>query len=250
MREKRSHSQKTNPSQPQSHEKTIFLAHTSIFHDLSPEEISELDRITTAITCQPGRIFYRPGETGSVLFLLRSGNVQLYHLSTDGRKLITETLEPGACFGVMPLIGQGTHNSFAEAVTEARVYVINKHDLESLLQHRPAITCALLQIVGQRLARLETQLTDATFKSTPARLATLLLQLAQPLANDPKALVVEGLSHEELADRLGVYRETVSTALRELKDCSAIELGRKHISISNPTLLTELASSGGKGGTR
>jgi CRP-like cAMP-binding protein len=57
-----------------------------------------------------------------------------------------------------------------------------------------------------------------------------------------ETLVVEGLSHEELAERLGVYRETVSAALRELKDAGIITSGRKHITISQPARLREIAS--------
>jgi len=53
--------------------------------------------------------------------------------------------------------------------------------------------------------------------------------------------MVDGLSHEELAEHLGVYRETVSVVLRDLKDAGVIELGRKHITICNKTLLKELA---------
>ncbi len=250
MREKRSQSQRTEALSHQTESKAEFLAQSDIFRHLNPEEINELDRITTMITCSPGRVFYRPGETGTIFFLLRTGHVQLYHLSTDGRKLITATLESGACFGEMPLIGQQTHHSFAEAIDDSHVYVMNRHDIDNLLLRKPDVTLALLKVVGQRVVQLETQLINATFKGTQARLATLLLQLARPhsLEKGRKVLVVEGLSHEELADRLGVYRETVSTALRELKDAGAIELGRKYITISEPSQLEDVASSGGKGG--
>ncbi|MBV9230225.1 MAG: Crp/Fnr family transcriptional regulator [Chloroflexi bacterium] len=248
MREKQVHSQKAATSANNSESKASFLAQSDIFQHLDPGEISELERSITVITYPPGRVFYRPGEAGISFFLLKTGHVQIYHLSTDGRKLITATLGPGACFGELPLIGQSIHNSFAEAIEDARIYVMSKHDAERLLTHKPAVALALLRVVGQRLAQLETQLIDTTFKGTSARLAMLLLQLATLQGNSRETLVVDGLSHEELADRLGVYRETVSTVLRELKETGAIELGRKHITISNPSLLADLASSGGKGG--
>jgi CRP-like cAMP-binding protein len=246
VRDKRSQSQRTSSSFPKTERKAPSLAQSDIFRHLNTEEIQELERITTVIACPPGRVFYRPGETGNVLFLLRTGRVQLYHLSIDGRKLITATLEAGACFGEMPLIGQGMHNSFAEAVEESRICVMSKHDVERLLVRKPAVTLALLQIVGQRLVQLEAQLIDATFKGTPARLATLLLQLAHTDEKNNTLLVVDGLSQEELAERLGVYRETVSAALRDLKEAGAIELGRKHITICQPIVLQEIASSGGR----
>lgn len=240
MRTKQSQRQRVTPA---AEGKASFLAQSDIFRHLNATEISELDRITNVITCLPGRVFYRPGETGSVLFLLKTGRVQLYHLSTDGRKLITATLETGACFGEMPLIGQGMHNSFAEAVEDSRICVMSKSDVEHLLIRKPTVALALLQVVGQRLVQLEAQLIDTTFKGTQARLAMLLLQLARPHGkNGTEETVVQGLSHEELAERLGVSRETVSVALRNLKESGAIELGRKHITIYDPILLKDLAN--------
>jgi CRP-like cAMP-binding protein len=175
--------------------------------------------------------------------LLKSGSVQLYHLSADGRKLIMATVEPGACFGELPLTGNNLHQSFAEAVEDALVYTMNRGEVEHLLADKPAALLTLLQMSGQRGTQLEMQLVDTTFKNTNARLATLLLQLARPeQANGSTELVVSGFSQGELADRLGVYRETVALALRELKESGAIELGRKHITICRPALLQEQAA--------
>lgn len=231
-------------------EKTAFLAQTAMFQQLTLQDISELDRNITLLTCPPGRIIFRPGEASTTLFFVKSGNIQIYHLSTDGRKLITATVGEGACFGEQLIYGQQTRTSFAEASTVATLYIMNKTDIDDLLARHPVVACALLPIMEQRLISLENQLLNTTFKSVTARLAILLLQLAEAQAEAQKEqnqpLVVNGLSHEELADHLGVYRETVSTALRELKDAHAIQLGRKHITIRRPELLQNLAQSGSK----
>jgi CRP-like cAMP-binding protein len=226
-------------SQDALEEKSSFLAQANIFRHLNTEEMYELNRIMTAITCPPGRLFYRPGEACSTLFLLKSGHVQTYHLSTDGRKLIVATLEAEALFGETSLLQQEAYTSFAEGIDETHVYVINKQDLEQLFAQKSAITYAFLQMMGQLTLQLEAQLIDSTFKSTSSRLADLLLKLAHT-ENNTHMLVVTGLSHEDLADRLGVYRETVSSTLRELKDTGAIELGRKRIRITRPELLKDL----------
>jgi len=216
-------------------EKVTFLARNDIFRQLDTAELHDIERSTTFATYAPGRVLYQPGEKGTTLFLLVSGVVHLYHLSTDGRKLITATPEPGTCFGEIALLGNDTHSSFAEVIKEARVGIISKPDIEQLAAHKPSITTALLKSAGQHFAQIEVQLVNTTFKSVNARLATLLLQLAHGTQ------MVDGLSHEELAEHLGVYRETVSVALRDMKDVGVIELGRKHITISNKALLKELA---------
>lgn len=248
MREKQAQTQGQRFSTAQQRAESIagkaaFLGQSMLFGSLDAAEIGELDRITNVMTCEPGRILYRPGERSTQLFLLKSGRVQLYHLSADGRKLIMATIEPGLCFGELPLTGSNLHQSFAEAVEDALVYVMNRGDVEHVLAQKPAALLTLLQIAGQRGTQLETQLVDTTFKSTNARLATLLLQLARSeQANGGAELVVAGFSQGELADRLGVYRETVALALRELKECGAIELGRKHITICRLELLQEQAA--------
>ena len=216
-------------------DKATFLARNAIFRQLDVAELHDIERIATLVTYASGRILYRPGEKGTTLFLLLSGIVHLYHLSTDGRKLIIATPTTDSCFGEVALLGNSTHNSFAEVIKEARICVISKHDIEQLTAHKPSVTSALLKSVGQHFAQLEAQLVNTTFKSVNARLAMLLLQLAH------ETWIVDGLSHEELAEHLGVYRETVSVALRDLKEAGAIELGRKHVTICNKLLLQEIA---------
>ncbi|GAC1422756.1 MAG: Crp/Fnr family transcriptional regulator [Ktedonobacteraceae bacterium] len=218
-------------------EKSAFLARNDIFRQLDVAELHDIERIATLVTYAPGRILYRPGEKGTTLFLLVSGVVHLYHLSTDGRKLITTTPETDSCFGEVALLGNSTHSSFAEVIKEARICIIGKHDIEQLTAHKPSVTTALLKSAGQHFAQIEAQLVNTAFKSVNSRLAMLLLQLAQGTQ------IVDGRSHEELAERLGTYRETVSVALRDLKEAGAIELGRKHITIYNKALLQEIVGA-------
>jgi CRP/FNR family cyclic AMP-dependent transcriptional regulator len=239
MQEKQPLDQRTRSSSQTQDEKAAFLAHSDLFGHLPPADLSMLERLATVITCPPGRILYRPGEKGTALFLLIMGTIQLYHISPDGRKLITASLGAGASFGELPLFGQTLHTSFAEAIENSQLYTLNRQDVEHLLAQKPEIALGFLKVITQRSIQLEAQLIDTTFKSTLSRLATLLLQLAQKQGS---ALVVAGVSHEELAERLGVYRETVSAALRELKDAGTITSGRKHITIRQPTQLKEIAA--------
>jgi CRP-like cAMP-binding protein len=52
---------------------------------------------------------------------------------------------------------------------------------------------------------------------------------------------VVGLTHQDLADSLGCYRETVTSALDRLKEAGLVEVGRKRIAIRRPDELRALA---------
>ena len=80
-------------------QKLSYLSHIQVFRDLSPTELMEMDRQLTMSTCESGKIFYMPEDSGEILFLLKKGQVQIYRLAPNGKKLVVATLGPGAIFG-------------------------------------------------------------------------------------------------------------------------------------------------------
>ena len=103
-----------------------YLSKTDLFQDLTPPELAEIERKITMHRCERGRVFYLPGETGEVLYILKEGRVQLYRLSAEGRKLVIATLEPGTIFGEMSMIGQGMYDAFAEAAEPCMICVMRR----------------------------------------------------------------------------------------------------------------------------
>ncbi len=214
--------------------KVGYLRQNELFRDLAESEMHELDRMTAMTTCEIGRIFYSPGETGEVLFLLKQGRVQIYRLSPEGKKLVIASLEAGTLFGEMALVGQGMYNTFAEAVEPCTLCAMSRRDVEMLLAHFPKVGLRLLEIMGRRLTEAEEQLEGLAFKSISAQLAALLLRLAR---NN----VVEGHTHQELAEMLGTYRETVTQTLDEFKEQGLIRVQRKQIEIQDAEHLRQIA---------
>ena len=221
-----------------------YLSKTDLFQDLTPPELAEIERKITMYTCDRGRVFYLPGETGEALYILKEGRVQLYRLSAEGRKLVLATLEPGTVFGEMSMIGQGMYDAFAEAAEPCMICVMSRRDVEALIRSKPQIALRLLELVAVRMQELETQLEDIAFRSVPVRLATLLLRLAGDSKGEaPNAATVGGLTHQDLADMLGVYRETVTTALDNFRNNDIIAIRRRQLVLRNVPRLRELAAT-------
>jgi CRP-like cAMP-binding protein len=204
------------------------LSAIEIFQDLTEEEFNEVDQATKMSTSKSGRVFYTPEETGEVLFLLKNGRVQLYRLSPDGKKLVVAVLERGSVFGEMSLVGQGMHNTFAEAIEDSTLCVMSKADVERLILTKPKVAMRIMHAMAQRLIEAEGQLEDIAFKSIPARLASLLLKLTD---QETASSVVKGYTHQDLAEMLGTYRETTTQTLNDFKGRGWIDIGRKHIEI-------------------
>ena len=205
-----------------------------LFRDFTPEEMQEVERMTVMQNFPKGRMLYTPGETGEALFLLRKGAVQIYRMSPEGRKLVIAHLLPYSFFGEMSCIGQGMYDTFAEATEDSLVITMNCANLERLLLSKPQVARRILEAFGKRVIEAEQQLEDIAFKGLVARVASLLLREAE----DGE---VKGFSHRDIAERLGVYRETATNALNELKSAGIITIGRKRISITDREQLRQVA---------
>jgi CRP/FNR family cyclic AMP-dependent transcriptional regulator len=227
-------------SEPWRQDRKIGYLHmVDIFQDLTPAELEEMERAMTHTRCERGRILYMPEETGEVLFLLKEGRVQLYRISPDGKKLVITSIGPGTIFGEMALIGQGMHNTFAEATEPCVLGVMNRSELERLLLTKPRVALRISEVLGQRLQEAESRLEEIAFKSIPARLASRLLQLSGEQASD----TIRGITHQDLGEQVGTYRETTTQTLNQFKQDGLIELGRKQITILDREGLARMAES-------
>jgi CRP/FNR family cyclic AMP-dependent transcriptional regulator len=202
-----------------------YLRHVDILAPLSPDEHQWVADNTTMVTCPRGRIFYTPDDAGEVIFLLKQGRVSLYRLTPEGRKLTIATLNAGACFGEMGLLGQGMYGCHAEADTDCLLCVMSRSDLQTLMRRNPEVAIRLLDVLGNRLLEREQEMEQLAFRGIPARLAALLLRETDAYG------AVTGRSHQDFADRLGTYRETVSQTLGRFRAEGLVAVEPKRIRI-------------------
>jgi CRP-like cAMP-binding protein len=170
------------------------------------------------------------------MFVLMKGRINLVCPNHEGRRLVIGSLEPAAIFGEGALNRPQEANVFAEADTDAVVWSIPAAEARNMTLQYPILGWGMLQTYGRRLLQVEDRLEDVAYKKLPERLAALLVELC----NDREE-VIQGVSHQVLADRLGTYRETVSAILRDFKRQDLVELGYRRIGILDVEKLKEIA---------
>ena len=170
------------------------------------------------------------------MFVLMQGKINLVCPNHEGRRLVIGSLEPAAIFGEGALNRPQEANVFAEADTDVVVWSIPAAEARNMTLQYPILGWGMLQTYGRRLLQVEDRLEDVAYKKLPERLAGLLVELC----NDREE-VIQGVSHQVLADRLGTYRETVSAILRDFKRQGLVELGYRRIGILDVEKLKEIA---------
>ena len=154
--------------------------------------------------------------------------MDLYRVAPDGRKLVVATLGAHTIFGEMGLLGQAMYGCYAEAAEESLICVLSRSDLLGLIRRNPEVGLRLLAEIGGRLQRREEELEALAFRGLPARLASLLLREADAYGT------VAGYSHQELAERLGTYRETVSQLLGRFRVEGLVAVEPRRIRLLDP----------------
>lgn len=164
------------------------------------------------------------------LFLLRDGLVEIWHTAHD---TLVKELKPGALFGDMPLVGQTMIGT--KAITGQPGATVTMIDANTVTEWIKTAPVAIVEMIGHRLASIEAEHYRSRFQLADSRIAALLLGLAG------EGSTVLGLTHEELGEKLGVYRETVTIILDAMKMDKLIGIGRKRIAILDKRALRELS---------
>ncbi|HDP77218.1 MAG TPA: Crp/Fnr family transcriptional regulator [Mesotoga infera] len=213
--------------------KLTLISKLDIFRDLTDEEVEQVEAMVRMIDCKAGHVFFSPDEKVEVLYMLKKGKVQIYTINQDGRRLIIDTLGPGTFFGEMSLTAQSMQESFAEAIEDSLICVLGRSDIEALIMYKPIVAVRLLDIVSQRLRLTRLRFEETVLQSATIRVCSTLLRLSQD------SLLIR-MTHQELADTTGLFRETVTTILDELQLSGILELSRKKISIKDRSELQRI----------
>jgi CRP-like cAMP-binding protein len=200
-----------------------FLSGIELFKHLPDFCLEALEKASNVVNYRAGHLFFRPGQTGRVLFVLEKGSVCTFK-TFDDRKLTIAMLQPPALFGVMGCFGQGKYFSSAEALEASRVRMISRDSIQALLECSPTVAHKLVDLMGERWVHLLNKMETLALKGLIPRLATLLVEKAE---ND----VVSGMTHKDMADHLGVHRESITATLGELRRAGIVAIERKKIFI-------------------
>ncbi|MBI2954134.1 MAG: Crp/Fnr family transcriptional regulator [Chloroflexi bacterium] len=212
------------------------LQRVDVFTSLKREEIAPLFKGVLSREYSPGTILFGPDESSERLFVLKTGRVDIYRLTPNGKRLMVRRLGPGTIFGEMGLLGQSLQGCFAEAAEPCLVCIATREHLLDVLKQHPEVALRILEVVGSHLRQVEERLEQSAYSPVQVRLASFLVSNM-----DASNGTVVGYTHEDIGDTIGALRPTVTEALRLLSQRGLVEVRRKQILITNRRGLEELA---------
>ncbi len=188
------------------------------------QQNKEISKSVTVRSYRAGETICEAEEMGRSLFLVASGRVQLYRTTREGRRFAIATLGPGSMFGEASLLGGEGPNTYAVALEPCTIWVMPRQKALEISSTDAMFGFGLMQAMGLRVMEAENRLEQVAYRTISSRLAALLLELA---ATNPQGIVQA--THQELADMLGTWRETVSKTLQDFRRRGWISSGRRQL---------------------
>lgn len=198
---------------------------TEIFGRLA-EQNEQVGESLTVRSFKAGDVVARSEEMARSLFLIASGRIQLYRMTREGRRFVIATLGPGSLFGEDSLLPEEGPDSYAMALEPGTVWVMPRQEAVEISSTNAMFGFGLMQAMGQRLIEAENRLERLAYSTISARLAALLLELAGDAPDD-----LVHATHQELADMLGTWRETISKTLQDFRERGLIASGRRKLTL-------------------
>ena len=179
-------------------------------------------------------LIFAPGDPDTHLYFLLSGTVRLYKFYGRYKEATVALLKDGGVFGELSLEEGSRQEVFAEAVTDARVAVVRKPALAEAMKRSPRFAMKLLFSFSERLRQSEEVIESLLDREVSARLATLLVHLAERFGetNGSGTVLNLRLTHQDLANMIVSTREAVSKVMSEFQRDGLIEVRNRRIVIS------------------
>jgi CRP-like cAMP-binding protein len=206
-----------------------FLRNQPLFERISQAGLDALARTSRFKQVPKGTFLFFQADNADAAYVVRRGAIAIQLESPDGRELIINEMSRGDCLGELAILTGQPRSTSAEAILDSEVLRIPRDTFLTLLEQEPSFVLCLLDITARRLQDSSEREEALAFHDAEQRVAGLLL--AVDAATRQKGYV--SLSHEQLAQRAGLSRQTVSTILGRWRRRGWLLTGRGHIVLLN-----------------
>lgn len=185
----------------------------------------------------PGARVFQPGDPSRSLYFLVAGVVKLTNVSPVGDETIIRLFQPGDIFGERCFIG-GAQHDWATALEPSTVMERSVDGVIEEVRARPGMLVDLLRELSGRVAATDEAFQASITETVAVRLGSRLLALAESSQITTDWLDVPlGFGHQQLAQMMGVQRETITRAIGNLRQRGLIATaGRGPIRIHRPAM--------------
>lgn len=190
-------------------------------------------------TYQKDETVYCNGNQSNHIFLIKKGLIKTYKINELGKEFNTGYYSNEEYFGFTSFARHIPHSENSKAVLETQLYKISKDEITAIINNNHHIIYNFIDLLASNLISSNEQLLLLAYGSVRKKTAIILLQLLEtyPLKKESEIFI----NRINLANTIGVAKETLTRTLHDFKDEKLIELSAKGIKIINRDKLLKIS---------
>jgi len=222
---------------------TCHLRQKGWYCAFSPDTLKSFSAFSRLTTYRNGAILFLEGQTPRGGYVLCSGKVKLSTTSKEGKVLVLKVAGPGDIMGLSAAISGEPYEITAETVGPCLVNFVERDGLLRLMERNGELGLRSALAVSREFQTTYRDIQELVLsRSSSGKLARLLLSwVTRGIGANQDLRINTAVTHEEMAQRIGASRETVTRLLSELRRKDLIALEGSSLVIKNRTALEALA---------
>jgi CRP-like cAMP-binding protein len=141
-----------------------ILAEVGHLRELSDRERAALAERIDLQRYRAGEMIFNFGDPGHALYIVRSGEVEIFLKNDQGEKIVLETSKPGDVFGEISLLDSGPRTAWVAAISDVEVLRLDRAHFEDYVRQYTPAALNLLSVAARRLRK-----SDDLIRRTVAR---------------------------------------------------------------------------------
>lgn len=205
-----------------------------IFSSLDKEDLKHVVSMIVQRKYPMNTLITKVGTIHQSLIIVSKGKIKVSGYSPEGKEQIMYLLAEGDFFGARNLLHDKESEFNIQAIEDTVVCAIEKNNFQKLLREFPEISLKIMQVLCDRLDKMESMFRKISPKDVDSRINMLLLEFSNKYGRrQENGILIElPMTKLDMASYIGVARETLSRKLTSLKEEGIIEIvGKKKILI-------------------
>jgi CRP-like cAMP-binding protein len=214
---------------------------------LGPAREALLARGTRRSFAPRQAIFVR-GDPGDSMLVVDEGVAEVSVTSAQGRKSVLDHVTAGQIVGEIAVLDGGARSADVTALTAVSGLSLSRQQVMRCLADHPDAMIAMIAQLAARARNASDMFEAQAMPDAGARLAMLLLRLADKWGEEALAPGGRPLSQGELGDYVGLTRENVNRRLKAWAKEGIVALENGRVAIRDTEALREILEWGGDRG--
>ncbi len=241
-RDRREERPQASQCSPDAIQAILVLEQCEVFESLTRKTVQTLFELGKVRSLRKGDLLFPQGDDTSALHVVLSGSVRIEVVSSDGHRLAHRHLGPRETFGEISVLDGGPRTAAARALEASRVFSIERERCLSFLTDHPSCALALASLLARRIRATSHLLEDTLFLGACARVARMLVVLVHGHGRPLRGGHVIEVTHEELSQRTGLHRVSVTNQLQRLQEMELVEIDRGLVLVRDIARLEALSA--------